>query len=95
MVQVVGQSWSVWETKQYAVTLIDKSGVKHLISVYGIDCITSPIQNVILDGIMHKFPETRPLDIKRPEGPVDILVGIDRLSLHPTPERTAGEIVSV
>ena len=56
MVQVVGQSWSVSETKQYAVTLVDRSVKKHLLSVYSIDSITSPIQKVVLDGLLEYDP---------------------------------------
>ena len=41
---------------------------------------------------MHKFPDTRPFDVKRPVGPVDILVGIDRLSLHPTLVSNVGDL---
>ena len=36
LVQVVGQAWSVWETVQFAVTLVDQYGEKHL------DKLTNP-----------------------------------------------------
>ena len=54
--------------------------------------IASPLQKVVIDGVLHKFPDTRPLDVKRPEGQVDILVGIDKLSLHPKSVLTAGDL---
>ena len=83
MVQVVGQSWSVWETVQYAVTLVDQFGKKHLVKAYSIESITSPMEKILVDGIMHKFPDTRAVHVERPEGQVDMLVGLDRSSLHP------------
>ena len=92
MVQVVGQSWSVWETMEYVVSLVDRFGKKHLLCLYGIDSITSPIQKVNIDGIMHKFPDTRALDVARPIGQVDILVGIDKLSLHPKQVLNVGDL---
>ena len=92
MVQVVGQSWSVWKTMEYVVSLVDRFGKKHLLCLYGIDSITSPIQKVNIDGIMHKFPDTRALDVARPIGQVDILVGIDKLSLHPKQVLNVGDL---
>ena len=78
VVQVVGQDWSRWETVQYAVTLVDKHGQRHLVRAYSIESITSPIDKVLLDGVMCKFPDIRPVMVQRPEGPVDLLIGLDR-----------------
>ena len=92
LVQVVGQAWSVWETVQFAVTLVDQYGEKHLVKAYSIESITSPMDRVILDGIIHKFPDTRPLHVERPEGQVDLLVGLDKSSLHPKAILSVGDL---
>ena len=92
LVQVVGQDWSVWETRQYAVTLVDQHGGKHLVRAYSIESITSPLQRVLVDGIMHKFPDIRPLQVQCPEGEVDLLVGLDRSSLHPKAISNVGDL---
>ena len=92
MVQVVGQSWTVWDTYQYAVTLVDKYGEKHLVKAFSIESITSPMDKVLIDGIMHKFPDTRPLYVERPEGQVDLLVGLDKSSLHPKAVQSVGDL---
>ena len=49
MVQVVGQTWTIWETKEYVISLVDRFGKKHVLRVYGIDSITSPIQKVVVE----------------------------------------------
>ena len=92
MLQVVGQTWSIWETVQYAVTLVDQFGKKHLVKAYSIDSITSPMERVLIDGIMHKFPDTRSLHVERPEGQVDLLVGLDKSSLHPKAVQSVGDL---
>ena len=92
MVQVVGQTWSIWETVQYAVTLVDQFGKKHLVKAYSIDSITSPMERVLIDGIMHKFPDTRSLHVERPEGQVDLQVGLDKSSLHPKAVQSVGDL---
>ena len=92
LIQVVGQAWSVWETVQYAVTLVDQNGEKHLMKAYSIESITSPMDRVLVDGVLHKFPDTRPLHVERPEGQVDLLVGLDRSSLHPKAIQSVGDL---
>ena len=92
MVQIVGQDWSIWETIQYAVTLVDRTGSKHLVKVFSIESITSPMDHVFLDGIMHKFPDTRLSSLERPKGQVDLLIGLDRSSLHPKAAQSVGDL---
>ena len=91
-VQVVGQDWTQWHTTQYAVTVLDKYGKKHLIRAYSIDSITSPIDKVVLDGVLCRFPNVRPAMIERPEGQVDLLVGLDRSSIHPKAVTSVGDL---
>ena len=92
IVQVVGQDWTKWETVLYAVTLVDKHGHKQVVKAYSIESITSPIDRVLLDDVMCKFPDVRPMMIQRPEGPVDLLVGLDRSSLHPKAVTSVGDL---
>ena len=92
LVQIVGQDWSVWETIEYAVTLVDQKGARHLVKVFSIESITSPMDYVRLDGIIYKFPDTRLSSINRPEGPVDLLIGLDRSSLHPKAACSVGDL---
>ena len=92
IIQVVGQEWSRWETTQYTITMVDMHGKKHAVKVYSMESITSPIERVLLDDIMHKFPDVRPMMIWRPEGAVDLLIGLDRSSLHPRHLLSVGEL---
>ena len=92
VVQVLGQDWSRWETVQYAVTMVDKHGEKHLIRAYSIESITSPIDKVLVDGVMCRFPDIRPMMVQRPVGPVDLLIGLNRSSLHPKAVTNVGDL---
>ena len=53
LIQVVRQEWSRWETTQYTVTMVDR----HAVKAYNMEFITSPTDIVLLDDIMHKFPD--------------------------------------
>ena len=59
-----------------------------MLKAYSIDSITSPMEKILVDGIMHKFQDTRSVHAERPEGQVDLLVGLDRSSLHPRAVRS-------
>jgi len=72
--------------------LVDRLGNKHLLKVFSMESITSSMDFVQLDGIMHKFPDLRPSSLKRPEGQIDLLIGLDKSSLHPKAVRSVEDL---
>ena len=71
----------------YTLPLVNKhNNVKH-IKVYGIREISSKIREIKVDDIIHLFTNLKKSDVKRPTGFIDVLVGFDYESLHPTREQ--------
>ena len=88
-VQAAGHKPEKWYTSVFTVKLIDRKGEEHEIKAFSVDSITSDIERVDINGITHVFPKIEASKMKRPFGAVDILVGINFASLHPTvPDRS-------
>ena len=55
----------------------------HKVLAYSIDTITAPTVHVDVRPALKVFPEVNFHDISRPEGDVDLLLGIQDADLHP------------
>ena len=83
----VGGKIEVMPSMRYQLQLIDQEGKAVQIEAYGIDKITSDIQNVNIDQVLHLFNDVKRDEILRPAGPVDILIGYEYAGLHPEVEQ--------
>ena len=89
--RVVGlEKYEEVRTQLYTFAIVDKSGTLQVVSGYGIDSLTHIAPAPGLGYALSQFPEVQMEDIKRPEGEADILLGMDRVALHPESVSTKG-----
>ena len=81
------------KTFKYKVPLIDKQGHVIEFEAYGIERITSNIESVKIDDIVHLFKNVTKEDIKRPSRPVDILIGYEYAAYHLARKQNIGHLV--
>ena len=79
----------------YQVTLVTVEGKKTDIVAYSRPTISSDVAELDLDGISKVFPDVDVRSLRRPKGPVDILIGADYFSLHPKHEVMADGDLSI
>jgi len=80
------------ESKVYDVPVHDESGVVEYFKVYGIQKISSSIEAVETSMFAVMFgvdPDT----IRRPEGEVDVLIGLEYAGFHPDKEKSVDHLV--
>ena len=68
---------------KYTVNLYDECGVMVEFIVYGITKISTSIESINVASVIEMLPGTCNTDIIRPEGEVDILIGLDYAAFHP------------
>ena len=83
-VQSAGHKPEKWYTTMYTFKLIDREDQEHEIEAFSVESITSDIDKVNISGVTKLFPKVEASKMRRPFGAVDILVGINYASLHPT-----------
>ena len=93
-IQTAGRQFEKWETTAYFISLVDRQGNVHKIVAYSISVITSSVEAVKVDGLVHHFskigvPEQ---SLARPHGEVDLLVGLQHAALHPRCISVVGEL---
>ena len=92
VIKVGAQSEKI-KTIKYKVPLIDNQGHVIEFEAYGIERITSDIESVNIDDIVHLFKNVTKEEIERPSGPVDILIGYEYAAYHPEREQNIGHLV--
>ena len=72
-------------TKLYSVPLVDEKGARHTLQCVGIDDITADISPVHMNKALHllEFPS---IDVSRPHGKVELLIGADNCNIIPVTE---------
>lgn len=91
-VQAAGHDPEKWETTVYSVRLLDRDDIERGIIAFSVESITSEIENMNIRGAAQLFPQAALEELRRPNGPVDILVGINFASLHPTVVDIKGDL---
>ena len=82
--QVTGRASNTWNTYAYWVKLVDRCGDVHRVLAYQISSITAPLGKVEVEAAMRLFPHLKNLaDVTRPEGEIDVLIGIQYAGLFP------------
>jgi hypothetical protein len=79
----VGGIYEKLTSHLYRVPLVNQYGKTVFIKAYGIERITSDIQAVNLDGVVHLFKGVSAEEVARPTGPVDLLIGYEYAGFHP------------
>ncbi|KAK4316834.1 hypothetical protein Pmani_012035 [Petrolisthes manimaculis] len=79
-------------TKLYKVPLTDEMGNMHLIQCLGMDEITSEVNPVHLGEVIHVLNVSPSLEISRPHGKVDVLIGADNCNIIPITIKTVGNL---
>ena len=74
------------KTKENEFSLIDKKGSLRKVSAVVLNQLTESNGPTYLSSVHKIFPEVNLKDVERPEGPVDVLLGQESISLHPVPE---------
>ena len=79
----------------YSVSLVDKNQETHVITAYGISSISNDLQQVDISGTKAEFSQDthciwHHLE-NRPQGEIELLVGMNRCCLHPCDMRSSGE----
>ena len=83
-IQTTGRPSEVKRTKCYWVSLIDRDDEAHQILCYEMPTITAPLGLVDVSEVKIIFPHLEDAElVRRPAGPVDILIGIQHASLFP------------
>ena len=95
-VTTTGGQETVYESQQYEVDLITKSGKIHTVKLYGIDKITGNVAKLDLNVLCQLFPDYDCSILQRHSQSVDILLGSDVFGLHPKREIcSAGQHLSI
>ena len=91
--QVTGRVSNTWNTYVYWIKLIDRCGDIHRVLAYQISSITAPLGKVEVEAAQKIFPHLKNLsDVARPEGEIDVLIGIQYAGLFPTLERSDRDV---
>ena len=80
-------------SQKYLLVLIDSQGKVVQFEVYGIDRITTDIESVNTDDVIHLFENIVSNEIRRPAGTVDVLIGYGYAGYHPEPEQRSGHLL--
>ena len=72
------------ETTVYWVPLLDRTGVTHTVMAYEMENITAPMEAEDVSVAEKLFPMVKKGSLKRPSGPVDLLVGIHMAGIFPS-----------
>ena len=91
--ETVGGNVSTQNTWLYEITIMDRNNEPHKIKAFQIDEICSNLKRVNTDKFAKLFPSTSHLDIRRPKGKVDLLVGNNYASLHPNKKYVSDGLV--
>ena len=82
--QVTGRESKTWDTFAFFVKLIDRCGEVHTVLAYQISSITAPLGKVEVEAAQRLFPHLKNVsDVVRPEGEIDVLIGIQYAGLFP------------
>ena len=85
-----------YESQEYELDLVTKSGKIVPVQLYGINKITSKISQLDLSVISKLFPEYDMTLLQRDSIEVDVLIGSDFFGLHPKREiSSAGDNLSI
>ena len=89
----VGGVVTTHNTTLYEITIVAKDGSRHLLQAFEIDEICGSLKTMNTGRFAKLFPMTKPNEIARPTGKVDILLGNDYAPLHPDKQHVRDGLV--
>ena len=90
--KVVNKDYEHIISTLYVFFLIDRWGGRRLVKAIGLDHLTEPSKQEDLTAVKEIFPELDLSDVTRPGATVDVLLGLESVSLHPVAIETRGEL---
>ena len=78
---------------EYNVPLRQENGKVTTIKAFGIEEISSEIKEINIDGVKHLFQDVSSVNIQRPVGRVDLLIGFNYAGLHPVSEKSCENLL--
>ena len=92
--RVVGkESYENVDTRLYTVALKADTGELDIVKCIGMDTISHIAKVDSIDEVAARLQLVEGKDLLRPAGEADILIGTDRLDLHPKPYKQEGQLV--
>ena len=88
----VGNTTEHISSKEYTLPLTDENGKVWNIPAYGMQEVTTDIEEVNTTNVAGLFPEISSKDILRPKGKVEILIGSDCCDILPNKVNQAGSL---
>ena len=79
----VGGEVTTHNTMLYEITIVTRKGEHHVIQAFEIEDICGSMTPVNTKQFAKLFPSTKPYEISRPSGEIDILIGNNYAPLHP------------
>ena len=89
----VGGVVTTHNTTLYEITIVNTDGSHHLLQAFEIDEICGSLKPMNTGKFARLFPNTKPKEIARPSGKVDILIGNDYALLHPDKKHVRNGLV--
>ena len=88
----VGNTTDRIKSKEYTLPLTDTEGKVWQICVYGMDEVTTNLEESDVSKVVHFFPEISLEDIERPKGKIELLIGADCCELLPNKVNQIGSL---
>ena len=89
----VGGVTTTHHTTLYIITIVDREGKNHLIKAFEIEEICGELKRIRTDKFARLFLSTKPSEIRRPHGRIEILIGSNNLPLHPSKDSVCEGLV--
>ena len=83
-IEVAGKDYERYDTKIYNVSLEDKQGIEHKVTLYGMEKITSNPEAASIEEAYKLFPHIPIGSLERPSGEVGLLIGQNYAGILPT-----------
>ena len=80
-------------TYLHEITLKDNNGNEHVIQAFQIDEICGRLRDVDVSRVVNCFNGLSKEDVERPEGPIELLIGMKHATVHPKPIKKARGLV--
>ena len=90
--RVVGRDYEQLDSVMYEFYVRDRQGKQHLVKAVGLETITEGSRKVDMAPIKKAFPQLKMEDVERPEGEVDVLLGMELRGMHPVAVETQGNL---
>ena len=77
----------------YDLPLKNRDGEVVILQVYGIDKVSTHLKPIDLSDVIKLFKNVSELELQRPEGEVDVLVGFEYAGYHPVREQSVNNLL--